>query len=908
MVKNILTSLFGTKHERDMKKLRPIVVKINSFEEGLKGLSDAQLQAKTPEFKERLSRGETLEDILPEAFAVCREASRRVLGMRHYDVQMIGGYTLHRGGISEMKTGEGKTLVATLPCYLNALAGRGVHVVTVNDYLAKRDTEWMGQLYNWLGLTTGTIVHDLSDAERKVAYGADITYGTNNEFGFDYLRDNMKFDLEDYVQRELNYAIIDECDSILIDESRTPLIISGPKDDSTDKYYVVNKVIPHLKLDVHFTMEEKSKTASLTDEGNHKVEELLGVGNLYDPENIDLLHHIYQGLKAHNLYKLDVDYMIKDGEIVIVDEFTGRLMPGRRWSDGLHQAIEAKEGVKVRNENQTLATITFQNYFRMYNKMAGMTGTAETESVEFKKIYNLDVQVIPTNKPIHRDDAEDVVYKSEAGKYRAMVQDIRECHERGQPVLVGTISIEKSERLSRLLRNEGVTHNVLNAKHHEREAEIVAQAGRKGAVTIATNMAGRGTDILLGGNPEFLAKAEAGPDATPERIKELELKYRALCEAEKQEVIAAGGLYIMGTERHESRRIDNQLRGRAGRQGDPGLSRFYLSLEDDLMRIFNGERIQKIMTTLRVDENEPITARMVSRAIENAQKRVEGHNFDIRKHLIDYDDVMNQQRTAIYTLRRQILAGEDIERKILDMLSDVTSGLLDTFIPEDGKRENWNLSGLVANAQRLFGLSLNAEELQRMTATQITELLSVEVKRVYDRQKSEIGGFFEQLARMLLLQTIDQRWKEHLERIDRLKEGIHLRAHAQLDPLIEYKKEAFKTFEEVNRWIKEETLEKLLKIKLVSQDRAREVLEERQELNESGLSYAGADENPSAFSGNPPPRATAGNGGGGLPFAQPQQGPTEYSYGPDMGDDGPRLNREQRRRMDKKAKKKKVRI
>lgn len=904
MVQKVLTSLFGTKHERDMKRLRPLIERINSLEASVQGLSDSELKAKTPAFKERIARGESLDDLLPEAFAVCREASKRVLGMRHYDVQLIGGHTLHRGAIAEMKTGEGKTLVATLPCYLNALTGRGVHVVTVNDYLAKRDTEWMSRLYNWLGLTTGTIVHDLSDAERKVAYGADITYGTNNEFGFDYLRDNMKFDLADYVQRELNYAIIDECDSILVDEARTPLIISGPKDDSTDKYYEVDKIIPHLKLDVHFTMEEKSKTASLTEEGNAKVEQLLSIGNLYDPQYIDLLHHIYQSLKAHHLYKLDVDYMIKDGEIVIVDEFTGRLMPGRRWSDGLHQAIEAKEKVKVRNENQTLATITFQNYFRMYNKIAGMTGTAETEATEFKKIYNLEVQVIPTNKGIRRTDYEDVVYKTEAAKFKAMAVDIRERNATGQPVLVGTVSIEKSERLSRALRNEGITHNVLNAKHHEREAEIIAQAGRKGAVTIATNMAGRGTDILLGGNPEFMAKAEAGPDASEERIQELILKYKALCEAEKQDVLAAGGLFIMGTERHESRRIDNQLRGRSGRQGDPGASKFYLSLEDNLMRIFNGERIQYIMTKLRVPDDEPITHRMVSNAIENAQKRVEGHNFDIRKHLIEYDDVMNKQRTNIYKLRRQILGGEEIERKVLDMMSDVTSGLLDTFIPEDAKRESWNLEGFVMGAQRQFGLHLDEAELKSKSAAEITEMLGARVKEIYDNQKKEIGSFFERLARMLMLQTIDQRWKEHLERIDQLKEGIHLRAHAQKDPLIEYKKEAFNAFQEMNMWIYQETVEKLLKIRLVDQERAREVLDTRQELDEAELSYAGAEENVSAFTdgGRPAP------GVGGLPLARPAS-PQMLNYGPgDDDDDGPKMNREQRRAMEKKAKKKKLKV
>ena len=888
-----------------MKKLRPLIDQINSLETAMQALSDAELQAKTPEFKERIKKGESLDQLLPEAFATLREASKRVLGMRHYDVQMIGGIMLHRGSIAEMKTGEGKTLVATLPTYLNALEGRGVHVVTVNDYLAKRDTEWMGRLYNWMGLTTGTIVHDLNDRERQEAYGADITYGTNNEFGFDYLRDNMKFDLKDYVQRELNFAIIDECDSILIDEARTPLIISGPKEDSTEKYTEIDKIIPHLKLDVHFTMEEKSRTASLTEEGNHKVEQLLGIGNLYDPQYIDLLHHIYQALKAHHLYKLDVDYMIKDGEIVIVDEFTGRLMPGRRWSDGLHQAIEAKEKVRVRNENQTLATVTFQNYFRMYRKMAGMTGTAETEAVEFKKIYNLDVNVIPTNRKVSRLDSQDVVYKTEQAKYRAMAKDIKERHAKGQPILVGTVSIEKSERISRLLKNEGVTHNVLNAKHHEREAEIVAQAGRKGAVTIATNMAGRGTDILLGGNAEFMAKAEVGPDASEEQVHQISAKYRGICEREKQEVIAAGGLYIMGTERHESRRIDNQLRGRAGRQGDPGESRFYLSLEDNLMRIFNGERIQAIMTRLNVDEDEPISARMVSNAIEGAQKRVEGHNFDIRKHLIEYDDVMNQQRNAIYSLRRQILAGEDIERKVLDMLSDVTSGILDTFLPEDAKPGDINLHGLVTAVNRQFGLLLDEAALKGKPVSEITEIVSKGVKEIYDSQKAEIGAFFEQLSRMLMLQTIDQRWKEHLEGIDRLKEGIHLRAHAQKDPLIEYKKEAFKAFQEMNMGIFEEAIEKLLKIRLVSQERAREVLEDRPELDESELSYMGADENPNAYI-NTGVRPSEG----AMPFAEaPTQRPVQQtlSYGPDGDDDDNQLNREQRRRM-KKDKKKKLKV
>lgn len=889
MLSTVLSKVFGTKHERDMKKIYPVVAEINKWESQYVGLTDDQLKGKTPEFKERLARGETLEQILPEAFAVCREASKRVLGMRHYDVQMIGGIVLHRGNIAEMKTGEGKTLVATLPCYLNALSGRGVHVVTVNDYLAKRDTAWMGQLYNWLGLSVGTIVHDLNDQQRQEAYGSDITYGTNNEFGFDYLRDNMKFSLEDYVQRELNYAIVDECDSILIDEARTPLIISGPKDESTDKYFEVNKIIPHLRRDVHYVMEEKSKTASLTEEGNSKVEELLQIENLYDPKHIDLLHHIYQGLKAHHLYQVDVDYMIKDGEIVIVDEFTGRLMPGRRWSDGLHQAIEAKENVNVRNENQTLATVTFQNYFRMYNKMSGMTGTADTEAAEFKKIYNLDVIVIPTNKGIGRKDDNDVVYKSERGKFNAIVKDIKERNAKGQPVLVGTVSIEKSEKISRVLKNEGVTHNVLNAKHHEREAEIVAQAGRKGGVTIATNMAGRGTDILLGGNPEFLAKAESNEQTSPEQFESIVKKYKDLCEQEKNDVIAAGGLYIIGTERHESRRIDNQLRGRAGRQGDPGLSRFYLSLEDNLMRIFNGERIQKIMDRLNMPEDEPIVANMVSSAIEGAQRKVEGHNFDVRKHLIEYDDVMNKQRTNIYALRKKILKGEDTERLLLDMLGDVTSRVLDKFASDQVKPQEWDLPALETALQQQFGFKIDISNPSSLTSESINKAVGEGVKKNYDSQKATLGQFFDQVARMILLQAIDVRWKDHLEGIDHLKEGIHLRGYAQKDPLIEYKKEAFRMFEEMNEMIQAETVEKLLKIQIAAPESAvRDMQITGPDLGE--LDYSGADESEGAYFHQGPAEA-------------PSSGPTNVMVGP-RRDQGPKMNREQRRRLEKQDKKK----
>lgn len=816
MVTKILAKVFGTRHDREMKRIAPLVQKINSYEPQIQALTDEQLKAKTPEFKDRLSKGETLDDILPEAFAVCREASKRVLGMRHYDVQLIGGIVLHRGAISEMRTGEGKTLVATLPVYLNALSGKGVHVVTVNDYLAKRDAEWMGRLYEWLGLSTGIIVHGLTDTQRKEAYNCDITYATNNELGFDYLRDNMKFDLADYVQREHNFSIVDECDSILVDEARTPLIISGPAEASTDKYYVINKIIPELKRDVHFTMEEKTKSASLTEEGNTKVEQLLNLDNLYDAQNMEMLHHVLQAIKAHHLYRRDVEYMIKDGEVIIVDEFTGRLMPGRRWSDGIHQAIEAKEGVEVKNENQTLASITFQNYFRMYNKVSGMTGTADTEAVEFKKIYNLDVVVIPTNKPIKRIDHEDVIYKTEAAKFRAIIKDVKERAEKGQPILVGTISIEKSEVLSHLLKKEGIKHDVLNAKHHEREAEIVALAGRKGAITIATNMAGRGTDIMLGGNAEVMAKKDVGSEDSPEYAEALQ-KYKKQCETERAEVVNAGGLYIIGTERHESRRIDNQLRGRSGRQGDPGESKFYLSLEDTLMRIFNGERIQKIMDMMNIPEDEPIMARMVTNTIEGAQRKVEGHHFDIRKNLLDYDDVMNQQRNAIYKMRRRILEGQEIERTALDMLGDLTSVILDTFIPQDSKQEHWNLEGLNTALSQQFGVKIDLKQVPE-NAEAVIENVKSAVKTVYDRQKTMMGPFAEQIQKMILLQAIDQHWKEHLHVIDKLKEGIGLRGYAQKDPLIEYKKEAFAAFEKLNEVIKTDALEKMMRVQIVAQN------------------------------------------------------------------------------------------
>ncbi len=819
MVNVILTKIFGTAHEREMKRLGPNIEKINALEPRFKAMSDADLKGMTAQFKERIKEGESLDALLPEAFAVCREASRRVLGMRHYDVQLIGGMILHRGSIAEMRTGEGKTLVATLPAYLNALTGQGVHIVTVNDYLARRDAEWMGRLYGWLGLSTDVIIHGQNDEEKQRAYGADICYCTNNELGFDYLRDNMKFDLADYAQRPLNYAIVDECDSILIDEARTPLIISGPAEDSTDKYYLIDAIIPSLEKETHFTMEEKSRTVALTEDGNHQVEKLLKIENLYDPQHIDLLHHVYQGLKAYYLYHRDVDYMVKDDEVIIVDEFTGRLMEGRRWSDGLHQAVEAKEKVKVKNENQTLATITFQNYFRMYKKLSGMTGTAETEAVEMKKIYNLDVSVIPTNMPIRRQDQEDVVFKNGNGKFNAIVKDIAERQKNGQPILVGTVSIEKSELLSRFLQRDGIPHKVLNAKHHEKEAEIVAQAGRKGSVTIATNMAGRGTDIVLGGNAEFMAK-QIVSDITSDEYKQAIERFKAQCEKEKEAVIAAGGLYIIGTERHESRRIDNQLRGRSGRQGDPGESRFYLGLDDDLMRKFNGERVSRIMDRLNIPEDEPITARMVSRSIEGAQRKVEGHNFDIRKHLLDYDDVMNKQRTAIYGLRREVLQGERLDEIVREMLGDTVSVMLDGHIEENSRKENWNLEGLQVALRQQFGVDValtgpEADSAVNSTADSVISRVRDAIKVALDFQRSHLGPYFPQIEKMILLQEIDQHWKEHLQRMDQMREWIGLRGYAQKDPLIEYKQEAFRMFEEMNGLVRSAALEKIFKIQLV---------------------------------------------------------------------------------------------
>ncbi|MDK2742743.1 MAG: preprotein translocase subunit SecA [Nitrospira sp. BO4] len=842
MVTQVLNLIFGSKNEREIKTLRPIVEQINGLEAGLTPLSDHALADKTQDFKKRLEAGQTLDDILPEAFAVCREMSRRKLNMRHFDVQLIGGMILHRGRIAEMKTGEGKTLVATLPIYLNALEGKGVHLVTVNDYLAKRDAQWMAQLYHALGLSTGIIQHDASfmydptyDASdkrlqhlrpctRPEAYRADITYGTNNEYGFDYLRDNLVVtDLNQCVQRELNFAIVDEVDSILIDEARTPLIISGPTDQTTDLYYRINAIIPQLKAE-DYTIEEKTKTAALTEDGNARVEKLLGVDNLYDPANMDMVHHVVKALQAYTLYKRDVDYVVKDGEVIIVDEFTGRLMPGRRWSDGLHQAVEAKEGVKIANENQTLASVTFQNYFRMYKKLSGMTGTADTEAAEFAKIYNLDVNVVPTNRQMIRQDYADVVYRTEKEKFAAIVEEIKECHERGQPVLVGTISIEKSEKLSGLLNRNGVKHNVLNAKQHEREAEIVAQAGHKGAVTIATNMAGRGTDILLGGNPEFMYKQVLYREENMPESRKLEIyeSIRSDCDKDKQEVIALGGLHILGTERHESRRIDNQLRGRAGRQGDPGTSRFYLSLEDDLMRIFASERVSQLMLKLGMEEGVPIEHGMVTRAIANAQKKVEAHNFEIRKQLLEYDDVMNKQREVIYRHRRAVLSGESLTNDLHDMMDSSVESSLNVYCPAEQYPEEWDVKGLTEVMQAQFGLDITqgkndgGDSLRDVGRDAVLEDLRVHVRDAYTRKEQELGpDLMRFLEKTFMLQVIDHHWKDHLLAMDHLRDGIGLRGYGQKDPLIEYKREGFDLFAGMMERVKADTLDRLFHVQAV---------------------------------------------------------------------------------------------
>ncbi len=822
MLDTIRKKIIGDISSRFIKRLKPVVARIGAMEPQMEALSDADLAAQTVRFRERLENGEPLDDMLVEAFATVREAGKRVLQMRHFDTQLIGGLILHAGRIAEMKTGEGKTLVATLPLYANALLGKGAHLVTVNDYLAKRDAEWMGRIYKFLGMSVGIIYHDMPDHERMAAYRCDITYGQNNEFGFDYLRDNMKFSVTQFAQRELHFGIVDEVDSILVDEARTPLIISGPAEQSTEKYYTINSIIPRLQKGEHFTIDEKQRSAMLTDEGVALVEELLNVPNLYDPSAIEILHHVNQGLRAHSLYRLDVDYMIHDGQVVIVDEFTGRLMPGRRWSDGLHQAVEAKEGVRIERENQTLATITFQNYFRMYGKLAGMTGTAETEAEEFRKIYGLDVIVVPTNRPMIRKDHPDVVYKTAREKYDAAIEEIKDCHERGQPVLVGTISIEKSEMLAAKLKSRGVPHHVLNAKQHAREAEIVAQAGRKGAVTISTNMAGRGTDIVLGGNPTFMARAALQLGEEDQRWEETLGMFRRQCDAEREEVVAAGGLHILGTERHESRRIDNQLRGRSGRQGDPGSSRFFLSLEDDLLRIFGAERIQGLMERLGMEEGVPIESRMVSRSVENAQKKVEGHNFDMRKHLLEYDDVMNKQREIVYARRRAYLNADNLRDEAIALSTEQAEALPETYFPGE-RRSEWDWKGFTDAVAGHFHFAFEIPEDERDTIklAEIKERLVEAMLSVYEAREREFGeDVVRQLERWVLLNAIDHHWKDHLLGMDHLKEGIGLRGYAQRNPLQEYQREGFDLFEAMMARFEDAAVDQLFALRPITQEEA----------------------------------------------------------------------------------------
>jgi len=794
MFGSLLKKVFGTQNERILDRIRPIVDRVNALETSVTPLSDDRLAAKIAEFRQRVENGEPLDDLLPETFAVVREAGKRFLEMRPFDVQLMGGVILHEGRIAEMRTGEGKTLVATLPIVLNTLTGRGVHLVTVNDYLARRDADWMGRLYRALGMSVGVIVHGMDDTERQASYRCDITYGTNNEFGFDYLRDNMKFRVEDMVQRDLHYAIVDEVDSILIDEARTPLIISGPAEESTSFYTRVNSVIPFLKKDTDYTVDEKARQVLLTEEaGIPKLERLLSVDNLYDPRNIEVLHHVNQALKAHILFHRDVDYMVKDGEVVIVDEFTGRLMPGRRWSDGLHQAVEAKEAVKIENENQTLATITFQNYFRMFDKLAGMTGTADTEAAEFQQIYKLAVTIVPTNQAMIRQDLSDQIYRTEKEKFQAVLNEVKELHAQGRPVLVGTVSIEKSERLSGLLTRHGVPHNVLNAKHHEQEAQIIAEAGHPGKVTIATNMAGRGVDIKLG-----------------------------------EGVVGKGGLHIIGTERHESRRVDNQLRGRAGRQGDPGSSRFYLSLEDDLLRIFGSDRISPIMEKLGMEEGEPIEHPLINRAVENAQKKVEGHNFDIRKHLLEYDDVMNRQRTVIYDMRREVLGSENLREMVLDFTGEVAEDLAGRFSDEKTVPEEWDFGALSTAVYAQFGfrLEIPEEERAKLTPSDLADRVRTGAEAFYAKKEADYGSdAIRYLERMFLLSTVDALWKDHLLSMDHLKEGIGLRGYAQKDPLKEYQREGFDLFSDLISRIKEESLKRLFHVKVQREEEGVELKE-----------------------------------------------------------------------------------
>lgn len=856
-----LSSIFGNANERTLRKVGPVVSAVNAQSDRIKKLSDDELKAKTAEFRQKIANGAPVDDLLVDAFAVCREAATRVLGMRHYDVQILGGTVLHQGKIAEMKTGEGKTLVATLPVYLNALTGKGVHVVTVNDYLARRDAEWMSQLYRWMGLSTGVILNGLTDTERQTAYGSDITYGQNNEFGFDYLRDNMKFDLTRYVQRELNYALIDEVDSILIDEARTPLIISGAAEDAAELYVKVDRIIPKLKKDIHYNVDEKAHSATLTEEGVETIERLLGVDNLYDPSQIVVLHHVNNAVKAHTLYRRDVNYLVADGEVLIIDEHTGRLMPGRRWSDGLHQAVEAKEGVAIQSESHTLATISFQNYFRLYNKLAGMTGTAKTEEEEFQKIYKLDVVVVPTNKPIVRRDVGDTIYRTERGKFRACVEEIKACHAKGQPVLVGTTSVEKSEILHRMLKKEGIDHEVLNAKLHAREATIVAQAGRLGKVTVATNMAGRGTDIILGGNAEYWGqdllekmgvaerygygwehvedfvkqivigqedKARQMRDSIdalksiPEEVITQIAETRDTFKGEKGTVLAAGGLHILGTERHESRRIDNQLRGRAGRQGDPGTSHFFLSLEDDLMRIFANDRMASLMDRLGMTDDAPIEAGMVTRAIENAQRRVEAMHFDSRKNLLEYDDVMNQQRKSIYGWRRTILSGDDalVMEEALDAIEDLVKNLVQGHCNESLPPEKWDLDALIADAFAQFGQQIVLKNLPK-ARPKYEEAIYFGVEPAFLARRDGVNkarpDLFIRIARDLFLRQIDDQWKNHLTVMDQLRTGIGLRGYGQRDPKKEYQKEGFRLFQDLLVNIKSQVINQLFRLQIQSE-------------------------------------------------------------------------------------------
>jgi preprotein translocase subunit SecA len=908
LIDRVVARFIGTKHERDLKVIQPLVTAINALAPDFEKLTDAELLEKTvqlrsqvqgrlgdlpledPQFKERCK--DALEPALIPAFALVREAGRRRLGMRHFDVQLIGGIVLNEGKIAEMKTGEGKTLVATLPAVLNALTGRGVHIVTVNDYLARRDAEWMSPIYRALGMTVGVIVHDLSDAERRAAYGADITYGTNNEFGFDYLRDNMKFDLADCVQRGHHFGIVDEVDSILIDEARTPLIISGPAEESTDKYYRIDKIIPKLIQDIDYIVEEKHRTATLTEEGVSKTEKLLGLGNMYDPQHMETIHHVYQGLRAHTLYKRDVEYVVKNGEVIIIDEFTGREMPGRRWSDGLHQAVEAKEGVKIERENQTLATITFQNYFRMYKKLSGMTGTAETEATEFNKIYKLDVSLIPTNRVLRREEFSDVVYRTAAEKYEAVVNGImqedntyahglRQIHESGQPVLVGTISIEKSEHLANLLKKAGIPHQVLNAKQHEREAKVISQAGRKGAVTVSTNMAGRGTDILLGGNPEAMTReyclqqklaipytsapaviggdgAESSPSANmvlfqqegkifqvpADQWKPIYDQFVEQCRAEHDEVIALGGLHILGTERHEARRIDNQLRGRAGRQGDPGSSRFFLSLEDDLLRVFGGERVKALMYRLGMTEGVPIESKLISRRIENAQEAVEAQNFEARKHLLEYDDVMNKQRETIYSIRRSALEGKEQKDYALGIAEDIARELVGTYCPANEHPDKWNVTQFAAEVLNQYGIDVKVAgiDANKMNHGELADTLVERVKERYAEKEKLFGEqMMRWLERRIILDIVDTQWKDHLLTLDHLKEGIGLRGYGQKDPLVEFKKEAFTLFEDMMGRIDTETVRYLFLVQPARpEDEAKEIERRQRRQQQEMQLQAGA--------------------------------------------------------------------